>query len=63
MGAPHMKILFVDDEFLLLEGLHLALLPICQGWEMEFVESGPAALARMTQTAFALGLHRSGAGG
>jgi len=47
-----MKILFVDDEFFLLEGLQLRLLPICQNWEMEFAGSGGDALSLMAETPF-----------
>lgn len=48
----YMKILFVDDEFILLEGLQLRLLPICQEWEIECSESGADALARMALEPF-----------
>jgi putative nucleotidyltransferase with HDIG domain len=47
-----MKILFVDDEFIFLEGLQLRLLPICQDWEMEFAQSGAEALGLMNQKPF-----------
>ncbi|MDD5349584.1 MAG: response regulator, partial [Chthoniobacteraceae bacterium] len=47
-----MRILFVDDEFLLLESLQMMLRPICQNWQMEFVESGAEALALMETEPF-----------
>ena len=46
------RILFVDDENLVLQGLQRMLRPLRDQWEMEFVTSGPAALARLNQAAF-----------
>lgn len=41
------RVLFVDDETMVLQGLQRMLRPMRNDWEMEFVESGPAALERM----------------
>jgi len=46
------KILFVDDESLVLQGLQRMLRPMRDDWEMEFLDSGAKALERMTQTSF-----------
>ena len=46
------EILFVDDEVLVLQGLQRMLRPLRHEWDMEFVESGAAALDRMAQAAF-----------
>jgi HD-like signal output (HDOD) protein len=46
------KILFVDDEPLVLQGLQRMLRPLRQDWEMEFVDSGAKALERMAQAPF-----------
>ncbi len=46
------RILFVDDEALVLQGLQRMLRPMRNEWEMEFVTSGAAALERMCQTPF-----------
>lgn len=45
-------ILFVDDETLVLQGLQRMLRSMRNEWDMEFVESGEAALERMAQTPF-----------
>jgi DNA-binding NtrC family response regulator len=41
------RILFVDDEAMVLDGLRRMLRPMRDEWEMEFCESGPIALAQM----------------
>jgi HD-like signal output (HDOD) protein len=46
------RILFVDDEPLVLQGLQRVLRSMRQEWAMEFVESGPKALERMAQLPF-----------
>lgn len=46
------RLLFVDDEPLVLQGLQRMLRPMRNEWEMEFVTSGAAALERMAQTPF-----------
>ena len=48
------RILFVDDETLVLQGLQRMLRPWREEWEMEFVESGAQALERMAQQPFDL---------
>ncbi|MBK8237353.1 MAG: response regulator [Deltaproteobacteria bacterium] len=48
-----MKILFVDDEVKILEGLERSLLMVAdEDWDLEFVDSGPRALARLADDAF-----------
>jgi len=44
------RIIFVDDEALVLQGLQRMLRPLRDEWEMEFVDSGAKALERMAQT-------------
>jgi len=46
------RILFVDDEPLVLQGLQRMLRHLRTEWEMAFVDSGPKALALMEQTPF-----------
>lgn len=46
------RILFVDDETMVLDGLRRMLRPMRDEWEMEFCESGPVALARMAVSPF-----------
>jgi HD-like signal output (HDOD) protein len=46
------RVLFVDDEPLILQGLQRMLRPMRNEWEMAFVESGSAALQRMAETPF-----------
>jgi len=46
------RILFVDDDPLVLQGLQRMLRCMRQEWEMEFVESGESALARLEQADF-----------
>lgn len=46
------RILFVDDEQLVLDGLHRMLRPLRGEWDMVFVESGAKALELMNQAAF-----------
>ena len=41
------KILFVDDEALVLQGLQRMLRPMREEWDMEFLDSGAKALERM----------------
>ena len=44
---PNRRILFVDDDAMLLAGLQRSLRPMRKEWTMEFVDSGPAALEAM----------------
>src|SRR6185369_2652759 len=46
------RILFVDDEPLVLEGLQRMLRPMRAEWEMAFVDKGAKALELMAQTPF-----------
>jgi HD-like signal output (HDOD) protein/CheY-like chemotaxis protein len=46
------RILFVDDEPLVLAGMQRMLRSLRQEWEMEFVESGARALARLAEASF-----------
>ena len=46
------RILFVDDEPKVLEGLQRMLYPLRSEWEMEFVCSGHQALQRLSETEF-----------
>jgi HD-like signal output (HDOD) protein/CheY-like chemotaxis protein len=46
------RILFVDDETLVLDGLRRMLRPLRDEWDMEFCDSGAGALARMAETPF-----------
>ena len=46
------RILFVDDEILVLQGLQRMLRPMRNEWEMEFVSSGEAGLERMAEVSF-----------
>lgn len=46
------RILFVDDEAALLDGLRVRLRPLRATWEMVFVESGARALTEMEQRPF-----------
>ena len=46
------RILFVDDDTLVLQGLQRMLREMRNSWEMEFVESGRQALDRMTAAPF-----------
>lgn len=51
MNRP-LRILFVDDEPMVLDGLRRALRPLRTQWSMEFASSGAEALARLEQSAF-----------
>ncbi|MBL9210696.1 MAG: HDOD domain-containing protein [Opitutaceae bacterium] len=44
------RILFVDDDPLVLDGLRRMLRPMREEWEMDFCDSGPGALAHMART-------------
>lgn len=46
------RVLFVDDEPLVLQGLQRMLRPMRNEWEMAFVESGQAALDQMSEVPF-----------
>ena len=46
------KIIFVDDDPLILKGLQRMLRTLQQQWDMEFVDGGAKALARMAETRF-----------
>ena len=46
------RILFVDDEVLVLQGLQRMLRPMREEWDMEFIDSGAKALERMAQSPF-----------
>lgn len=54
MHVQKKRILFVDDEVNVLNGLRRMLYPMRERWEMVFAESGPAALACMAQAPFDL---------
>ena len=46
------RILFVDDESLVLQGLQRTLRPMRQDWEMDFAEGGAKALERVATSAY-----------
>jgi HD-like signal output (HDOD) protein/CheY-like chemotaxis protein len=46
------RVLFVDDDVLVLKGLQRMLRSLQNQWHMEFVDSGTLALARMAETQF-----------
>lgn len=46
------RILFVDDQQMILQGLQRMLRPMREDWDMAFVESGAQALARMAEAPF-----------
>ena len=46
------RVLFVDDEPMVLSGLQRSLRSMCKDWEMAFVTSGPEALKLMEQQPF-----------
>ena len=46
------KILFVDDEVKVLEGLRRMLRSLRRDWDMVFVENGPDALDRLAMSSF-----------
>ncbi|HMJ92278.1 MAG TPA: response regulator [Candidatus Acidoferrum sp.] len=46
------RIMFVDDEALVLQGLQRTLRPMRNEWDMEFLSDGAAALARLSETPF-----------
>ena len=46
------RILFVDDEPNILQGLKRMLRPLSREWEMAFVQSGPAALQCLAESSF-----------
>ena len=46
------KVLFVDDDALVLKGLQRMLRSLQNQWDMEFLNSGARALARMAETQF-----------
>lgn len=50
MNDKHLlKVIFVDDESRVLQGLQRMLRPLRDDWDMQFVESGEAALAEMAK--------------
>ena len=49
---PVLRVLFVDDEPRVIDGLQRMLRPLRAEWDMHFVESGPAALGLMEKKAF-----------
>jgi HD-like signal output (HDOD) protein len=49
LQSPRSRVLFVDDEHLLLEGLKRSLHCMRAHWDMTFVQSGPAALFALGQ--------------
>lgn len=50
MNAPRLlKVMFVDDESRVLQGLQRMLRPLREEWDMQFFESGEAALAEMVK--------------
>ena len=46
------RILFVDDEPMILQGLQRMLRPLRGDWDMAFMDSGEKALAAMAEHAF-----------
>lgn len=46
------RILFIDDDLMVLQSLQRVLYPMQQEWDMEFVDSGAKALALMAETPF-----------
>src|SRR6266705_4372432 len=50
--SPKKRILFVDDDALVLQGLQRMLRSKRDEWEMEFLDSGRKALDRMAQSPF-----------
>jgi HD-like signal output (HDOD) protein/ActR/RegA family two-component response regulator len=46
------RVLFVDDEPLVLQGLQRMFRPMRNEWDMAFVESGPAALEQLAEVPF-----------
>ena len=46
------RILFVDDDPLVLQGLQRMLRSMRQEWEMEFVDGAASALARLAESSF-----------
>lgn len=46
------RILFVDDETMVLDGLRRMLRPLREEWDMEFCDNGAGALARMAESPF-----------
>jgi len=46
------RVIFVDDEALVLQGLQRMLRPMRNEWDMEFVEKGSIALERMAQASY-----------
>lgn len=50
--AKKTRILFVDDEPMILQGLQRMLRTMREEWEMEFADGGDAALAKMAQAPF-----------
>jgi putative nucleotidyltransferase with HDIG domain len=51
-AAGPVRVLFVDDESLVLEGLQRMLRPLRSEWDMQFVDSGEGALALMATAPF-----------
>src|SRR5690606_27143792 len=51
-GSGMRRILFVDDDRLLLDGLRGRLHTLRDAWEMVFVESGPRAITELEQGKF-----------
>jgi HD-like signal output (HDOD) protein len=53
MNEPErLRILFVDDEARILQGLQRMLRPLRDAWDMQFVESGELALRAMAEASF-----------
>lgn len=51
-GAPRKRVLFVDDEEAILDGLRAVLRPQRHEWEMVFALGGPAGLAELEKSSF-----------
>jgi HD-like signal output (HDOD) protein len=51
-GAPRKRVLFVDDEPAILDGLRAVLRPQRREWEMVFALGGPAGLAELEKSSF-----------
>jgi response regulator RpfG family c-di-GMP phosphodiesterase len=48
------RILFLDDQPMVLQALKVSLLPVRAHWDMEFLDNGPDALHRLAEVPFAV---------
>jgi HD-like signal output (HDOD) protein/CheY-like chemotaxis protein len=51
-NQPPLRVMFVDDESRILQGLQRMLRPLREAWDMHFVQSGLIALAKMEEAPF-----------